>query len=127
MQDNGQLTDSLAACDDHVEKGNTKSPLPQVISFDLEQHGESLSGEQGSRRNKEFWLTAIFAIVFFIVGCISLVVSLDWFLVGHQGWMQFFMIGFFLVIPGGYASYHILGILLNLPGFNYESVSNWES
>ena len=127
MQDNSRLTDSLAACDGHLKSDSTTSQLPQVISFDLEQQGESLSGEQGSRRNKEFWLTATFAIVFFTFGLVSLVVSLDWFLTGHHGWIQFFIIGTFLVIPGGYATYHILGIFLNLPGFTYESVSNWES
>ena len=127
MRDSGRLTDCFAQDEEPMEEKIMKSPLPEVISFDLEQRGESMSGEEGTQRSKEFWLTATFAVIFFLVGFVSLVVSFDWFLSGHQGWMQFFFIGAFLIIPGGYATFHILGILMKLPGFNYEAISNWES
>ena len=119
-----QLTTSLA----EAEQGGSEkcTTLPSLISFDLEQQGESTEGEQ-RRRSKEFWFTAIFAVFFFLIGFISLIVSFDWCLTGHKGWEQFFFIGIFLVIPGGYATFHIMGIFLQLPGFTYESVSNWES
>ena len=62
-----QLTTSLA----EVEQGGSEkcTTLPSLISFDLEQQGESTEGEQ-RRRSKEFWFTAIFAVFFFLIGFI---------------------------------------------------------
>ena len=68
------------------------------------------------------WRSVALSLALLVVGVVSLLTSLSFFLEGENDYVAPLVIGLFTVIPGAYGSWMVLGVVRGWRGYTWDAL-----